>query len=61
DRHLLNAGKSQLFYSIPINWTGMTEEERMEYNRNRLSIGLNPLEEMHIVTRRNGTVVKVKP
>ncbi len=57
DRHLLNAGKPQLFYSIPINWTGMTEEERMEYNRNRLSIGLNPLEEMNIVERRNGTVV----
>ncbi|PLX03434.1 MAG: hypothetical protein C0594_10415 [Marinilabiliales bacterium] len=57
DRHLLYMGKQQVYYIIPTPWKKMSDEERKQYNSNRLSIGLKPLEEMKIVVKKNSVKV----
>ncbi len=58
DRHLMNVGKRQKFQSIPTPWEKMTEVQRMEYNKNRFSIGLKSLDEIKIIVRKNSVKVK---
>ncbi|WP_107038113.1 DUF6624 domain-containing protein [Brumimicrobium mesophilum] len=58
DRHLMYAGKPQKFYSIPNPWNKMSEEKKMEYNKNRHAIGLKSLDEIKIIVRGNRTIVK---
>lgn len=60
DRHLHNVGKKQLYYSIPLGIEHLTPEERAIINNNRASIGLEKLEELIIIYRKNSTTVKFK-
>lgn len=57
DRHLMNVGKEQKYYTIPTPWKKMTKEKRVEYNNNRFSIGLKSLDEIKIKVRKNSVVV----
>ena len=58
DRHLMNAGKKQNFYTIPTPWIKMTNEQKIEYNKKRESIGLKSLEDQKVIVRKNSVTVK---
>ncbi len=58
DRHLMNAGKKQKYQSIPTPWVEMTAIKKMEYNKNRFSIGLKSLDEIKIIVKKNSVKVK---
>ena len=57
DRHLMNAGKAQKYYSIPLPWIEMTVKEREKYNENRYAIGMKGLKKMIIKKRKNSVMV----
>jgi len=58
DRHLMAAGKNQLYYSIPFPWENISKEQKLRYNQNRYSIGLKSLDELKIIVRGNSVYVK---
>ena len=58
DRHLMAAGKDQLYYSIRFPWGNMSNEQKLRYNQNRYSIGLKSLDELKIIVRGNSVYVK---
>jgi len=58
DRHLMNAGKKQIYNWIPTPWIKLTNEQRTECNKNRFYIGLKPIEDVKIIVRKNSVTVK---
>lgn len=60
DRHLNNAGKKQLYYTIAFDMQELKSAEKEEYNKNRVSIGLDRLQEMIIIKRGNNLIIKNK-
>lgn len=60
DRHLMNVGKEQKYYTIPTHWIKMSKEKKVDFNTNRFSIGLKPLDEIEVIVRKNSVVVKSK-
>jgi len=57
DRHLMNAGKPQKYYTIPTPWAEMSEMERKDYNKNRYAIGMKGLQKMIIKKHKNSVSV----
>ncbi len=60
DRHLMNAGKEQKYYMIPTHWEKMTNKKRIEYNKNRFSIGLKTLDDIKIKVKKNSVKVSYR-
>jgi hypothetical protein len=58
DRHLMNVGKNQKYYSIPTPWKKMNNEKKLIYNKNRLAIGLKSLDDIKIIVKKNSVTVK---
>lgn len=61
DRHLLYAGKPQMYYTIPPSVPiQQTQEEHDIINSNRESIGLKKFEKMKITNRKKNVSVRYK-
>jgi hypothetical protein len=56
DRHLINTGKPQKYYSFPTPCIEMTTKERKDYNKNRYTIGMKGLKKMIIKERKNSVI-----
>lgn len=57
DRHLLNAGQKQRYFTIPTILRPLTEEEKRYFNQNRKEIGMDPVENVKIKVKRNAVLI----